>query len=264
MVTIPFPSSFVQGSLKQSLASSSYSQTVLIKNEKLRFRKDFVREFFEKPIVEIIKHLNKLLNTNLRNIRAILMVGGFSECKMLYEAVKSEFKHLAVICPPDAVIAVLKGAVLFGHNPDSISERICPRTYGLTVNVPFDPKIHPKHLKTVVEGMEKCTDVFKKIVEKGQQLIVGKSIFPVSCHPTRSNDSEAHVEVYESIEKNPQFTLDEGVRPLGTLCVPIPDTYNGKSRVIEIQMMFGFTDIFVLATELGTDKRYRGSFNCMN
>jgi hypothetical protein len=36
-----------------------------------------------------------------------------------------------VICPSDAVAAVLKGAVMYGHNPELISERICPRTYGI-------------------------------------------------------------------------------------------------------------------------------------
>jgi hypothetical protein len=41
---------------------------------------------------------------------------------------------LNVICPSDAVAAVLKGAVMYGHNPELISERKCPRTYGITVN----------------------------------------------------------------------------------------------------------------------------------
>jgi hypothetical protein len=34
-----------------------------------------------------------------------------------------------MICPSDAVATVLKGAVMYGHIPELISERICPRTY---------------------------------------------------------------------------------------------------------------------------------------
>jgi hypothetical protein len=62
--------------------------------------------------------------------------------------VKLEFPKLNVICPSDAVAAILKGAVMYGHNPELISERICPRTYGITVDVPFDDRKHPRRLKT--------------------------------------------------------------------------------------------------------------------
>jgi molecular chaperone DnaK (HSP70) len=65
-------------------------------------------------------------------ISTILMVGGFSDCPLLHERVTSEFPKLNVICPSDAVATVLKGAVMYGHNPELISERICPRTYGIT------------------------------------------------------------------------------------------------------------------------------------
>jgi hypothetical protein len=49
--------------------------------------------------------------------------------------------------------------------------------------------------KCIVEGQEKCTDIFKIIVNKGQQLVVGESIFDVHCYPTHSYDTEASVEV---------------------------------------------------------------------
>jgi molecular chaperone DnaK (HSP70) len=40
------------------------------------------------------------------------MVGGYSESPFLYRRVKSEFPELNVICPSDAVAAILKGAVM--------------------------------------------------------------------------------------------------------------------------------------------------------
>jgi hypothetical protein len=63
-----------------------------------------------------------------------------------------------------AVFAIVKGAVMFGNNPCLIQERISPRTYGICVNEPFDSTQHPTHLKCIVEGQEKCTDIFKIIV----------------------------------------------------------------------------------------------------
>jgi hypothetical protein len=45
---------------------------------------------------------------------------------------------MEVICPQDAVLAIVKGAVMFGNNPRLIQERISPRPYGICVNAPFD------------------------------------------------------------------------------------------------------------------------------
>lgn len=104
-------------------------------------------------------------------------------------------------------MAVLKGAVIFGHNPELISERICPRTYGITVNVPYDDKKHPERLKCLIEGREICSDIFKTIAKKGDPLTVGKTTYTILCSPTRSTDTEATVEVYESEKVNPVYLL---------------------------------------------------------
>jgi hypothetical protein len=56
----------------------------------------------------------------------------------------------------------------------------------------------------------------------------GESVFDVHCYPTHSYDTEASVEVYETSVPNPKYTIDDGVRRLGQLCVPIPDVARGK------------------------------------
>jgi hypothetical protein len=191
------------------------------------------------------------------------MVGGFSQSPVLYDRIKSAFLNMKVICPQEAVLAIVKGAVMFGNNPRLIQERISPRTYGICVSEPFDSTQHPTHLKGIVEGQEKCTDIFKIIVNKGQQLVVGESIFDVHCYPTHSYDTEASVEVYETSVPNPKYTIDDGVRRLGQLCVPIPDVARGKCRLIKIQMHFGYTELFVTAIEVDTDTKVDAKFRCL-
>jgi hypothetical protein len=44
--------------------------------------------------------------------------------------------------PEDAELAVLKGAVLFGHKPDYIVARIVRHTYGVRIREDFNPDIH--------------------------------------------------------------------------------------------------------------------------
>jgi sulfite exporter TauE/SafE len=49
---------------------------------------------------KIINHLSELLeNKDLKDVKTIFMVGGFSECHLLYNAIKTKFCRLSVIVP---------------------------------------------------------------------------------------------------------------------------------------------------------------------
>ena len=255
-----------KGTMAEYIKQTTYSHSVMAANDKVRFKNDLIKECFTKSVEEIINHLKMLFSSKKlrgKRIGTILMVGGFSQSPVLYDRIKSAFPNMEVICPQDAVLAIVKGAVMFGNNPSLIQERISPRTYGICVNEPFDSTQHPLYLKVIVEGQEKCTDIFKIIVNKGQQLVVGESVFDVHCYPTHSYDTEASVEVYETSLPNPKYTTDDGVRKLGQLCVPIPDVERGKCRLIKIQMHFGYTELFVTAIEVDTDTKVDAKFRCL-
>ena len=255
-----------KGTMAEYIKQTTYSHSVMATKDKVRFKNDFIKECFTKSVEEIIKHLKMLFSCKQlrgKRIGTILMVGGFSQSPVLYDRIKSAFPNMGVICPQEAVLAIVKGAVMFGNDPSLIQERISPRTYGICVNEPFDSTQHPTHLKSIVEGQEKCTNIFKIIVNKGQQLVVGESVFDVHCYPTHSYDTEASVEVYETSVPNPKYTIDDGVRNLGKLCVPIPDVARGKCRLIQIQMHFGYTELFVTAIEVDTDTKVDAKFQCL-
>jgi molecular chaperone DnaK (HSP70) len=272
--TIPYPPSLFTTyhvkrkvkSVKEGFEKSRYSHTIKVVKNKLRFDPKIMKQFFKQTTDSIIAHVKDILVQNKRQkgvIGTILMVGGFSDSPLIYERVKSEFPKLNVICPSDAVAAVLKGAVMYGHNPELISERKCPRTYGITVNEPFDDRKHPYKLKTFSNGRYVCTDVFKVIVRLGEPLIVGKSNFEVSCAPNQEFDSEANVEVYESSNENPMYTIDKDVKLLGMLTVPMPDINGGKHRRIQTNIHFGYTELYVTASEEGTNRKAEAKFNCL-
>lgn len=56
---------------------------------------------------------------NDMDISQILLVGGFSECLLIQDAVEA-FPEKREIVPEDDRRTVLKGAVLFGHRPDYV------------------------------------------------------------------------------------------------------------------------------------------------
>ena len=78
-----------------------------------------------------------------------------------------------VLIPNESQMAVIKGAVLFGHNPDEIKSRVSPRTYGCRFLQSFNPNIHNPSKRVVYEGIAKCKDLFKVFVEKDEEVLVG-------------------------------------------------------------------------------------------
>ena len=91
-------------------------------------------------IIELISGVLKKMKGS--NRKMIVLVDGFSGCKIIQDNIKSFYPNHSVIVPEDAELAVLKGAVLFGHKPDYIAARIARYTYGVKTMKNFNPDIH--------------------------------------------------------------------------------------------------------------------------
>lgn len=250
-----------------SESKSKYNDVVEVKKEKLKINNSQMNALFQGPITAIVEHLERLfMKRTLSHVSTILMVGGFSESDLMKAKIEESFPTKAVIRPADANLAVLKGAVLFGHSPQAICERASPRTFGISVSVPFNEAMHPrKSYWKSSDGQDKCTDVFQIMVKLGQPVIMGKTTAKHTCAPARATDTQATVEVYESTSQRPQFTHDPSCRLLGELRVRIPDTTKGKGRRIVVELHFGFTELKVTATEEGyTNHRAETTFDCLS
>lgn len=66
---------------------------------------------------------------------------------MLLEGIKSTFPEMRTIVPKDAPWSVLRGAVIFGHDPSLIRQRRSKYTYGICVIEKFDSSIHNEKYK---------------------------------------------------------------------------------------------------------------------
>ena len=65
----------------------------------------------------------------------------------------------------------MKGAVLFCHNPMSITARILRFTYGVSRENEFDPKKHPQNTPyTDKNVVERCSNVFLKVIGKNTKV----------------------------------------------------------------------------------------------
>jgi hypothetical protein len=75
------------------------------------------------------------------------------ECELVQDAIRNKIgSSIKLIIPEDAGLAVLKGAVLFGHQPKIVSRRIAKITYGIQSWPEWDADLHPVSKRIDIDG----------------------------------------------------------------------------------------------------------------
>ncbi|XP_053396352.1 heat shock 70 kDa protein 12B-like [Mercenaria mercenaria] len=259
-VTIKIPQTFSdlvrecwEETLQERIGQSVYSSQVKLVGDKLRIEASIAKLFFVSPISSIINHVKALLQEPVnKGVAAILMVGGFSESHMLQEAIRNDFPNLGVIVPNEAGLAVLKGAVIFGHNPSTMSERVSKYTYGVNTNTLFRPDYHPVHKKKMINNKAYCTDIFSVHVRAGETLVVGQPQTEQSYFTISYYQKKVIKDVYATLQMNPKYIDNPGSHRIGTITVPVSGV--GERREVTVKMIFGGTEIDVECHEVATGK----------
>ncbi|WAQ98304.1 LOW QUALITY PROTEIN: HS12B-like protein, partial [Mya arenaria] len=93
---------------------------------KLRINCEFVRGWFKDTCDNTVKNVRDLFKQPaMLSCKTILLVGGFAESPVLQQAFRDNFPDMRLIVPEEAGLAVLKGAVLFGHLKPYLSTLHC-------------------------------------------------------------------------------------------------------------------------------------------
>ncbi|XP_052241029.1 heat shock 70 kDa protein 12B-like [Dreissena polymorpha] len=93
-----------------------YSLSQEVKKHRIQTAK--IKTWFDSELSSFIDHIKTVLNTNLslRELTNIVLVDRFAESMYVQNMLSDAFTELKVIIPQDPKLAVLKGAVLYGHN----------------------------------------------------------------------------------------------------------------------------------------------------
>uniref|UniRef100_K1PQ01 Heat shock 70 kDa protein 12A n=1 Tax=Magallana gigas TaxID=29159 RepID=K1PQ01_MAGGI len=187
-------------------------------------------------------------------------IGG-EECTVIQKALREKFKSHRFIIPMEPGLAVLKGAVYFGHLPNAISRRVARFTYGVQICPKFKPGEHPENKKITVGDVARCKDVLHPFVKRGEQIKPGFEISTV-CHSLKPQQGKIECGIYISDGENPKFVDEKGCRLLGKLTVTIPQgVYNAE---IEEVIVFGETEITFRARQLESGKLFEAVFDMLD
>ena len=109
-------------SMEDVIEFTPFVSKMSLKHDKMRIDGSIFLALFQFTIDKILELCEKTLRLpECRNARIFIMSGGFAECPFLQSAMK-DFEHLShiqVMVPYDPGLAILKGAVVLGHRPQT-------------------------------------------------------------------------------------------------------------------------------------------------
>ena len=238
--------------LSSTLKQSQYTELVKYRLHKLRLEPSLFNSFFQPAIDGIIKTVqNVLANQLCADLTHIIMVGGLSGNKIIQNALQETFPKCHFLIPDQPEIAVLKGAVYFGHLPNAVSGRFARFTYGVKICRRFRPGEDQQSKGIVVDEELLCQDIFFPIVRRGDEIQTGKD-YSYKSKTFKQHQQKLCVTVFVSCDREPKYIDDEGCKALGTLTIKL---LKESEKYIEIEqtIIFGETNLIFRAKQCGSN-----------
>lgn len=237
------------------ISNSPYAKSTTYLQDRINFDASLFRSFFRSSLQDITSHLRSILEDPVcQDLLGIVVVGGYAGKRF--------------VVPTEAGLAVAKGAVLFGHDPEIICSRVCRYTYGDDICIPFIENKHQFSNLILINKKRFCRNIFQKFFEKGEKVFLAEKRSFTSDYDFR-DEGRAYqrkqpltIKVYVSNRKTPEYIYDVGCRVLGEIIVKC----NNKSNLwpetfsCEIQMEIAGTEIQVTAT-LSTKEKATAKFD---
>ena len=243
----------------ESVIARSYKpeEVKVTESEFLCIGPSIMKSFFDPVISGIIGHLKSLLvEKQLSQVKLMFLVGGFAESPLLQSRIRAEFgSTYKILVPTEAKTAVLRGAVMFGKDPEVVQERVLAETYGTRTIEDFDSSSDNRSKLLMINGKEKCNDRFFVLARANEVVKTNESKKTMTFSPAYPDQTAVAFDFYTTKNpRAPRYVTDEGVRrlPSRTLNVASPDTSKGTNRKVQLKMYFGGTEIKVIAIDAET------------
>ena len=244
--------------LTKGINRSKYANEIELDRDKILISHKIMKGLFENSAQTTIAHLKSVLQESEEDkIKAILMVGGFSESPVLQDAIRAEFRHLQVIIPPAPSSVILRGSVIFGHDPLTIKQRVLKKTYGCGETYLFNERIHPKDKKQSAEFIGKTYDVVRTFgitASKGETVFLGQTQPEKTYLPLFPSQKTVGAKFYASDDRKPEY-IDDSCTLIGQMKIDVsglPDDENEKKVMISLN--FSNTEIRATACVKKTGK----------
>lgn len=237
--------------------STKLPKDVTMKRDKIHIGFEVCAEFFNEAVQGTLSHVLDIMTDD---IDMVVLVGGFSESSLIQTQFQDMFPNKTVICPKDAGLAVLKGAVLYGFDPSVIKSRVMKYTYGIEVNSIFDPKIHTPEYRFWSQGDNQwyCAKCFDAFVTAEQEVEDGSMVTKFYSPGNKQNQIE--ITVYAS-NQIPTYTTELSCSQVGKIKVERPARGWNPQASLQVDILFGGTEFTVKVSDTSQGSSYVNKFD---
>nr|XP_034302026.1 heat shock 70 kDa protein 12B [Crassostrea gigas]XP_034302027.1 heat shock 70 kDa protein 12B [Crassostrea gigas] len=218
------------------------------KKGKMFLNQEIVTEIFKPSVTSLVQLIQEIIaQEHVKKISDIIMVGGYSQSRIISKTIKDLFEHknVNVIIPNDPDLAVLQGAVMYRYWPEVVRTRRSPYTYGTRLlRLWLEGDDESKKIRRGKSKEVFCGDHFEKFVSLNDEFETGQTE-TLKVYPVEAETTEMAIDVYTSNKSDPRYTTDTGCEKLGRLVVHVPDTTKGLDRHADVTMTMGSTEIVV-------------------
>ena len=213
-------------------------------NKYLYIPKDIMKKILLLNINKIINHIKKLI-LDYPNIDLLVLTGGFSKCNILKEEIKKNFNYpYKELIDPE--VSIMRGAAIYGIEPNQIISRISPYTIGTNK---YSKRKNDTECRN--QYTDEC-EYFDLFIKKGEDIKNNKAIFHYYT-PLSEEQNNIWFPLYFSVFKDPLY-IDNKVFKVSEFSMPINEkNIPREERVFELKMEFG-SCITVSAKNLATDE----------
>lgn len=247
------------GDFEQMVRASDYKDIELV-DETMIIGKSMIDSLYSDALDKLISTVEGVLqNKDCQDINILLHVGGFSESAIVRAAIKNAFPKMTSIIPSNPSLAILNGCVIYGHQPDVVTSRVTRFAYGRKIKPLFNSRVHEEARKVQIDSSSRCDGVFELLVRTDTAVPVSKTISK-SYHTVAKNQNKIHVALYKSPNNETKYVDEVECFKIGECWIDVPNPSNQR-RVVDVDFVFGETEIFVKATDRTTNRISTETFN---
>lgn len=238
-------------SLEEYFAKLNISDVRVKKRGKLFLPSSFLLETCFLPIAkDVFDELQRIL-TKHGDIDCVVAVGGLAQSPAVVSEIRKYGKDIPVYVPFDSSLAVVSGAVLYGHDKNVIKARVCPYSYGIQSMRHFIEGKDDESKKVKQEGETWCKHTFRALYKAGDLVRLGevrKYDFMESFtdgNRQGRRDKPILCIIFASRDREPRYVTDPGCHEHGTLSIDPPNT--GFPDQYECTVGFEFAGTEIIA-----------------
>ena len=242
---------------------------VLLDSTRLELPGELLSELFT-PSIGLIR---ECLSVYVRDTRAkeathLAMAGGYSNCPVLWEAVREEFgrtysEGMFMVPGPDT--AIVRGAAVYGTACTRlVSHRVAHYSYGTKLYrryMPHTDEAHKAMKDYVISDEERVEWIpfFDVHVRAGEAVPVGFVSHRHASYPMFSHQEQSTIELLASTNASVQFPNEPGVQEAGRFSVPVNKALPFRHRKSQTEIEFGDVELKCRVYEGDTDQ-LKGSY----